>query len=135
MRNLRRTRHHGAEVPTHAMNDIMFFLLLFFLIISTMTNPYMIKIFTAGTGTLTEKEKKEKKYELVVTAEKEYVYNNQKVSVEELEKLIVADHNMNPEHMVLAIDLHPDVDIQEMIDVLSLCTEAGIKFYLKDPQA
>jgi biopolymer transport protein ExbD len=135
MRNLRRTRHHGAEVPTHAMNDIMFFLLLFFLIISTMTNPYMIKIFTAGTGTLTEREKKEKKYELVVTAEKEYVYNNQKVSVEQLEKLIVADHNMNPEHMVLAIDLHPDVDIQEMIDVLSLCTESGIKFYLKDPQA
>lgn len=135
MRNLRRTRHHGAEVPTHAMNDIMFFLLLFFLIISTMTNPYMIKIFTAGGGMPKKEIDKNKKYELVVTAEKEYIYNNQKVSVEELEKLIVADHNMNPEHMVLAIDLHPDVDIQEMIDVLSLCTEAGIKFYLKDPQA
>lgn len=133
--NLRRGRKHGAEVPTHAMNDIMFFLLLFFLILSTMTNPYMIKIFTASAGRLTEEEKKNKKYELVVTAEKEYMYNNEKMSVEQLEKRLVADKNMNPELMVLAIDLDPEVDIQEMVDVLSICTSAGIKFYLKDPAA
>jgi biopolymer transport protein ExbD len=133
--NLRRGRKHGAEVPTHAMNDIMFFLLLFFLILSTMTNPYMIKIFTASAGRLTEEEKKNKKYELVVTAEKEYLYNNEKMSVEQLEKRLVADKNMNPELMVLAIDLDPEVDIQEMVDVLSICTSAGIKFYLKDPAA
>ena len=130
--NLRRGRRHGAEVPTHAMNDIMFFLLLFFLILSTMTNPYMIKIFTASASSNVTEVDKNKKYELSVNAEKEYFYNNEKVSVEQLEKLLVADHNMN-EKMVLSIDLDPDVDIQEMVDVLSVCTEAGIKFYLKDP--
>jgi biopolymer transport protein ExbD len=42
--NLRK-RHKGAsaEVHTSAMNDIMFFLLLFFLIASTVTNPNVIK--------------------------------------------------------------------------------------------
>ena len=133
--NLRRGRKHGAEVPTHAMNDIMFFLLLFFLILSTMTNPYMIKIFTASASRPDKEVDKNKKYELEITAEKDYLYNGQKVSVEELEKLLVADHNQNPEKMVLAIDLDPDVDIQEIVDVFSLCTEVGIKFYLKDPRA
>jgi biopolymer transport protein ExbD len=43
--NLRK-RHKGAsaEVHTSAMNDIMFFLLLFFLIASTVTNPNVVKL-------------------------------------------------------------------------------------------
>src|SRR5438067_13620094 len=41
-----RQRHSraSAEVHTSAMNDIMFFLLLFFLIASTVTNPNVIKL-------------------------------------------------------------------------------------------
>src|ERR1700753_3883458 len=43
--NLRkRKRGASAEVHTSAMNDIMFFLLLFFLIASTVTNPNVIKL-------------------------------------------------------------------------------------------
>ena len=42
--NLRKRRRAGAEMHTSAMNDIMFFLLLFFLIASTVTNPNVIKL-------------------------------------------------------------------------------------------
>ncbi|RYF68886.1 MAG: biopolymer transporter ExbD, partial [Cytophagaceae bacterium] len=35
---LRRKRKFAAEVATSSLNDIMFFLLLFFLIISTVAN-------------------------------------------------------------------------------------------------
>jgi biopolymer transport protein ExbD len=43
--NLRkRGKRATAEVHTSAMNDIMFFLLLFFLIASTVTNPNVIKL-------------------------------------------------------------------------------------------
>ncbi len=40
----RRNTRMKAEVATTAMNDIMFMLLLFFLIISTMINPSVIKL-------------------------------------------------------------------------------------------
>ena len=39
----RRSREH-AEVSTESLNDIMFFLLLFFLIVSTLVNPNVIKL-------------------------------------------------------------------------------------------
>jgi biopolymer transport protein ExbD len=43
--NLRKKHSRAsAEVHTSAMNDIMFFLLLFFLIASTVTNPNVIKL-------------------------------------------------------------------------------------------
>jgi biopolymer transport protein ExbD len=40
---LRRNPSEGAEVASESLNDIMFFLLLFFLLISTMSTPQVIK--------------------------------------------------------------------------------------------
>ncbi len=41
---LRRKAGEGAEVAAEAMNDIMFFLMFLFLIISTLANPNVIKL-------------------------------------------------------------------------------------------
>ena len=41
---IKRNRRFHAEVATSALSDIMFFLLLFFLIISTLANPNVIKV-------------------------------------------------------------------------------------------
>lgn len=42
--NLRKTIHQESEVFTDSLNDIIFILLMFFLIISTMANPNVIKV-------------------------------------------------------------------------------------------
>jgi biopolymer transport protein ExbD len=44
--NLRKHLRDRADVPTSALNDILFILLLFFLIISTLANPNVIKVMT-----------------------------------------------------------------------------------------
>lgn len=41
---LRRRPSEHAEVAAESMNDIMFFLMLFFLIISTLANPNVVKL-------------------------------------------------------------------------------------------
>ncbi|MCG7859671.1 biopolymer transporter ExbD, partial [Flavihumibacter sediminis] len=42
--NLKRRLRGHAEVHTGALNDILFILLLFFLIVSTLANPNVIKL-------------------------------------------------------------------------------------------
>jgi biopolymer transport protein ExbD len=42
--NLRKRLRHQPEVHTGALNDILFILLLFFLIVSTLANPNVIKV-------------------------------------------------------------------------------------------
>jgi len=42
--NLRKTIHQESEVFTDSLNDIIFILLMFFLIISTMANPNVVKV-------------------------------------------------------------------------------------------
>lgn len=44
--NLRKTLRDKPETHTSALNDILFILLLFFLIISTLANPNVIKVMT-----------------------------------------------------------------------------------------
>ncbi len=47
---IKRKNSFAAEVATSSLNDIMFFLLLFFLIISTITNPNVIKVLLPRSG-------------------------------------------------------------------------------------
>jgi biopolymer transport protein ExbD len=42
--NLRKSLHHESEVFTDSLNDIIFILLMFFLIIYTMANPNVVKV-------------------------------------------------------------------------------------------
>jgi biopolymer transport protein ExbD len=42
--NLRKSLTHESEVFTDSLNDIIFILLMFFLIISTMANPNVVKV-------------------------------------------------------------------------------------------
>src|SRR5215212_7344115 len=42
--NLRRRRERTVEIYTASLNDIMFFLLLFFLITSTLATPNVLKL-------------------------------------------------------------------------------------------
>lgn len=44
--NIRRKLKSHAEVHTGALNDILFILLLFFLIVSTLANPNVVKVNT-----------------------------------------------------------------------------------------
>jgi len=44
--NIRRKLKSHAEVHTGALNDILFILLLFFLIVSTLANPNVVKVDT-----------------------------------------------------------------------------------------
>jgi biopolymer transport protein ExbD len=84
---LKRTKSFHAEVATSSLNDIMFFLLLFFLIISTVANPNVIKILlpkSEANQTLSKKT-----IALTVTENKRYFINQTEVPFRQLEQELV----------------------------------------------
>ncbi len=76
-----RYRAH-AEVHTGALNDILFILLLFFLIVSTLANPNVIKVSNPKAKSDTKS-----KQTVVVTVDKDQnIYMGQKkISMDQLE--------------------------------------------------
>ena len=52
--NLRKGLRDKSEIHTSALNDILFILLFFFLIISTLANPNVVKVLTPKAATDTK---------------------------------------------------------------------------------
>jgi biopolymer transport protein ExbD len=94
--NIRKKLRNHPEVHTGALNDILFILLLFFLIVSTLANPNVIKVSNPKAKSDTKS-----KQTVVITVDKDQqIYlGSKKVSFEELEpelKLFLAKETEKP---------------------------------------
>jgi biopolymer transport protein ExbD len=126
MKIIRRHRF-AAEVATSSMNDIMFFLLLFFLIISTMVNPNIIKVLVPKSSETQSLNKKI--VTLTVTKTKDYYINNKPVPTAQLEQeLLKATRGLDEPTVVLYIPR--DLEIQDLVDVLKIGVKNRIKVVL-----
>ncbi|MVN89738.1 ExbD/TolR family protein [Mucilaginibacter aquatilis] len=126
--NLRkRHKRASAEVHTSAMNDIMFFLLLFFLIASTVTNPNVIKLMLpkSSSGQAVSK----KTITVSVTQDLRYYVEKKEVAVDALQATLEGYKNIANE---LTIVLHVDrtVAIQDVVQVMDIAQKLNIKLVL-----
>src|SRR5690606_26720717 len=86
--NLRGKSKEGARVHMEALNDILFILLFFFLIIATLANPNIIQMANAKA----ESDAREKQNVVVsVDADANYFVGSDKVSIEGLQEAISAE--------------------------------------------
>lgn len=94
--NIRKRLKTHAEVHTGALNDILFILLLFFLIVSTLANPNVIKVSNPKAKSDTKA-----KQTVVITIDKDQqIYlGSKKMTMSELEpelKLFLAKETEKP---------------------------------------
>ena len=121
-----RRKHREAEVSTDSLNDIMFFLLLFFLILSTMVSPNAIKVNLASSKPKNELAKNNKPVHLAVTKDRKYYVDNREVSLSDMES-IIADKIKGIKEPVLVMHLDKDLSIQDEVDILQICDRLKCK--------
>lgn len=126
--NLRkRHKRISAEVHTSAMNDIMFFLLLFFLIASAITNPNVIKLLLpkSSSGQAVSK----KTISVTITQDLKYTVNNKEVKIDDLQNTLLGYKKLAAElTIVLAVDR--TVAIQNVVQVMDIAQKLNIKLVL-----
>jgi biopolymer transport protein ExbD len=122
----RRNQFH-AEVSTSSLNDIMFFLLLFFLIISTITNPNVIKVLlpkSQASQALTKQP-----VTVTVSEDKRYYINQREVPFDKLEsELLKACEGMSEPTVVLR--LTNSLSVQDLVDVMQIGAKHKVKMVL-----
>jgi biopolymer transport protein ExbD len=124
---IRRKNHFQAEVSTSSLNDIMFFLLLFFLIISTVTNPNVIKVLIPQSKASQSLNKQS--VILTVTENKQFYINKVPIPQKNLEaELIKACAGLSEPTVVIHIPR--DLKIQDLVDVMQVGAKQKIKMVL-----
>jgi len=126
--NLRRKSKLTSEVSTHSLNDIMFFLLLFFLIASTMANPNVIKVLLPKAKNVEQVVTKEQ-VNLSITKELKFILGDKgkrEITKGELKDELSKYTGTNKETTIV---LHIDSEVPwgEVVEVLDLGKELNIK--------
>lgn len=124
-----RKKHRESEVSTDSLNDIMFFLLLFFIILSTMVSPNSIKVNLPKADSNVAVENKHDPIHIAITKDKKYYVNNVEVQKENMEAEISKHASKSTEPIVL-MHLDKDLTIQEEIDVMTICYKLKCKTIL-----
>jgi biopolymer transport protein ExbD len=125
--NLKRKNRIVAEVMTSSMNDIMFFLMLFFLIMSTLLNPNVIQL------TLPKAQHNQvihrKEISLSVNKDLQYFIDNKAVAFEDLESQLVEKINLSADATVI-LRCDNTLSVQDLVDVLQIGNKLKVKMIL-----
>ncbi len=121
--NFRKKKHVHAQVEAGALSDILFFLMLFFLIISTLASPNAIQLLLpkGQTGHAIPVQK----INVAITADLKYYVNKDEVTLENMEGVLMAEAaKLQTPSIVLRMDKAISVD--EMVKVIDIVNRAKI---------
>jgi biopolymer transport protein ExbD len=125
--NFRKQNRFTAEVSTSAMNDIMFFLMLFFLIISTLLNPNVIKLTLPSSKNNQAIHHKE--IVLSITKELQYFIDNKPVQQADLESVIQQNIRQSPDATII-LRCDNSLTVQDLVNVLQIGNKLKVKMIL-----
>ena len=117
-----------AEVFTDALNDILFILLMFFLIVSTLANPNVIKLSQPKSKSDTMA-----KQNVVVSidANKQFYVGQTRVSIDSLRSaLLPAIQKEKTEIPTVVINADKNVPIDDVVAVMRVARDLGARTVL-----
>jgi len=124
---IRRNKRFHAEIPTSSLSDIMFFLFLFFLIISTLANPNVIKLSLpkAKSNETTNKDH----ISLSVTEDKIYYVNKQEVAFDQLEQ-VLNEKTATSNDKTVVVRVPADNKVQDLVDLMQIGVKLKLNFVI-----
>ena len=127
---IKRKHRFEAGVETGSMNDIMFFLMLFFLLVATLGNPNIIPLLLPGAKASSSVAKKQ--LTLSMTEDKKLFLEKVPISMETLEAELTQRAVNQDATVVLRADGR--LTVQDLVDVLAVGSKLRIKMLLATNQ-
>jgi biopolymer transport protein ExbD len=122
--NLRRRLKAHQELHAGALNDILFILLFFFLIVSTLANPNVIKLSQPKA----KSDTKAKQTVIVnVKPTGEYIINGKQVKLEEMKAFIQPYVAKDSSQATVAINADKTVPLETVVAVMRVARDLGAR--------
>jgi biopolymer transport protein ExbD len=125
--NLRKRHKDEGEVHTGPLNDILFILLLFFLIVSTLANPNVIKLSQPKSKSDT---KSKQTVVVSIDANKQFYVGTTKVSLAELKARLQPFLAKEPDQPAIVINADKSVPVEDVVAVMRIARDLGAKSVL-----
>ncbi len=125
--NIRKKLREKPDLHTGALNDILFILLLFFLIVSTLANPNVIKLMLPSSKQSEQTSKKP--ISISVTKDKRYYIEKEEIPFDQLESKL-QQYLARESDLTVVLRLDQGLMVQDMVDVLQIGVNLKVKMVL-----
>ncbi|HEY1202636.1 MAG TPA: biopolymer transporter ExbD [Niastella sp.] len=122
--NLRRRGKGHQELHAGALNDILFILLFFFLIVSTLANPNVIKLSQPKA----KSDTKAKQTVIVnIKPSGEYIINGKQITIEEMKAFMEPYVQKDSTQATIAINADKTVPLENVVAVMRVARDLGAR--------
>ncbi len=125
--NLRKRSRGNVEVHTSALNDIMFFLLLFFLLASAVVNPNVVKLFLPRSSS--GQSIPQKKVNVSIDKDLHYTVENKPVTHDQLLPVLQVYQREAPD-MTIMLSADRSITIENIVDMTDIANQLKVKLVL-----
>ena len=125
--NLRKRHREEAEVHTGPLNDILFILLMFFLIVSTLANPNVIRLSQPKSKSDT---KAKQTVVVSIDANKQFYVGTKRVTIEELKAQLQPFLAKELDQPSVVINADKSVPVDDVVAVMRVARELGARTVL-----
>jgi biopolymer transport protein ExbD len=122
--DLRRRLKSQPELHAGALNDILFILLFFFLIVSTLANPNVVKLSTPKA----KSDTKAKQTVIVnIKANGEYIINGKTMPFDQIQSFVQPYIAKDTSQATIAINADKTVPLDYVVSVMRIARELGAR--------
>ena len=124
---LRSSHKVDAGFNASSMTDLIFLLLIFFVILSTLVSPYALPVALPPSA---NKTKEKAKVTVRIDAEEHYSGNNQMIEAGQLEGMLTAEMAKTPQDQAIVLHVDQSVPTGVTVSVLDICKRNKWKIIL-----
>lgn len=125
--NLRSKLRSEAHVESGPLNDILFILVMFFLIVATLANPNVIKVMLPKAQSNTKA-----KQTVVVSIDhnNQFFVGTNPVPLSRLKEALIPKLNQDPMGATIVVNADKTVPIEFLVDIMQIAHELGARVVL-----
>lgn len=122
--NIKKRLKSQPELHAGALNDILFILLFFFLIVSTLANPNVVKLSTPKAKSDTKA-----KQSVIVNIKPtgEYIINGKTVPIDQMKSFVEPYILKDTTQATIAINADKTVPLENVVAVMRIARDLGVK--------
>jgi len=128
--NLKSRNKRSVEFSMASMTDIVFLLLIFFMLTSTLVSPNALKLLLPKSS---GKTLAKQSVSVSIDESLQFYFNNEPVDFNQLEGLMLA--NIKSEEATVVLNAEKSVPIEQVVQVMNIANRNKIKMILAtDPE-
>ena len=122
--NLNRRLRSHPELHAGALNDILFILLFFFLIVSTLANPNVIKLATPKA----KSDTKAKQTVIVnIKPNGQYIINGKTLAIGDIKSFVQPYISKDSTQATIAINADKTVPLEDVVSIMRIARDLGAR--------